>query len=303
MKSLFFKKNAIALLITIFFIMLITISIGVGLKFANDASKTMKSELFLFQNSILIEDILAVLKKSPDLEKVKTPEDLYMFLETTPAIPFESNGLEVLIEIQSARSKINPNSFTTKEKKEIFENFLMSKMINTQYAMMLYDLIGKIKPDGGYNTDIFNENSRLFRDYIVSEEHLGELQKIYEKKYRESSLQDLNFKELFYIAPDLNGSTYSIDINYATPLAWEFMLGCDEQRALGLYEKEEVYTEENLNIYLSEDEVKRLVLFNYGNYVPLLDIKVTIMQKDRRSNIRFEYNIQEKKGSNFVFEV
>ncbi|MBC8238347.1 MAG: hypothetical protein H8E76_09000 [Helicobacteraceae bacterium] len=303
------QRKAIALLITVFFIMLITIAIGLGLKYANDASKTMKGELFLFQSSIILDDVLNVLKKSPELEKIATATDLYMFLESTPVIPFESNGVSVLIEIKHARSKINPNSFITSQRKEIFKQFLVNKMINTEYATMLFDLMSGVKPDGGYETDIFNENPYLFRDYVVSQKHLQELGKIYTKKLHEDNLKNIDTEELFYASvdtntsKDANASGYKIDVNYATPLAWELMLGCDETTALMLSESGEIYDKDNIKDFLSEDQFLSLQKFPYGFFEKYLYVTIKIQQQDIMSQIKFEYNIDLKKGSNFVFEV
>ncbi|MDQ7066928.1 MAG: hypothetical protein Q9M40_02380 [Sulfurimonas sp.] len=57
------SKHAIALLITVMFIIVITVAIGVGLKQVNSASFQMKNEKFMYQSRLLIEDILKILSQ------------------------------------------------------------------------------------------------------------------------------------------------------------------------------------------------------------------------------------------------
>jgi hypothetical protein len=291
------SKKAIALLITVFFIMAITISLGVVLKSVKKSSTSLQEEHFMVQSSIILDDILKILQDSKELSEIKDAQDLSLFLDTSSKIFFDIDAIKVEISLSSARAKLNPNTLTTKARRDSFKNFLSSKMINTEYGDMLFDIMGGIKEDMSYNTDIFNDKPYLFRDYVASFKHLDELNESYLKAFYDNNLKNIKMQELFYISKDTNTS---IDLNYATPLVWEVLLGCDELRATtlsgGRYESVN-------ELELNDEEKTMLKRFKTSFYEPYIDVKIKIIQKDMSANIRFEYNIVSKRGSGFVFEV
>jgi hypothetical protein len=291
------SKKAIALLITVFFIMAITISLGVVLKSVKKSSTSLQEEHFMVQSSIVLDDILKILQDSKELSEIKDAQDLSLFLDTSSKIFFDIDGIKVEISLSSARAKLNPNTLTTKARRDSFKNFLSSKMINTEYGDMLFDIMGGIKEDMSYNTDIFNDKPYLFRDYVASFKHLDELNESYLKAFYDNNLKNIKMQELFYISKDTNTS---IDLNYATPLVWEVLLGCDELRATALSGAR--YESVN-ELELNGEEKAMLKSFKTSFYEPYIDVKIKIMQKDMSANIRFEYNIVSKRGSGFVFEV
>ncbi len=292
-------KKAIALLITVLFIMAITISVGLGLKYVKNASNSVNSEQYMLQSSVVVNDVLKMLKNSAALDQINSADGLALFLEESSFIPFQSNGIKVLIEISSARAKINPNTLLDQDRLNAFKSFLITNRVNPEYASMLSDVMSGIKEDMSYNTDIFTKKPYLFRDYIASQEHLLEINDAYIKKYHDNSLKNIDMQELFYISKDKNTT---IDLKHATPLAWELMLGCDENRAT-LLSANGVAINSLDELALSDEEKKALQIFQTSFYEPYIDVKLEIIQKDVSVNIRFEYNIKLKKGSNFVFEV
>jgi len=293
------SKHAIALLITVFFIMAITIGLGIALKSVKKSSKTIENERFMIQSRVVLDDVLKMLGSFKELEDIKSAEDLSVFLDMSSSIFFEQNGVKVKIEIDSARGKINPNTLTTPQRKDSFKRFLSTKMVNEEYGDMLADIVSGIKEDMSYNTDIFEQKPYLFRDYVASYEHLDEVNDSYTKRFHDNSLKNIQMQELFYISKDKNSS---IDLNYATPLVWEVLLGCDEPRATMLSGSEGTYTSLD-DLGLNDDEKVMLLRFKTSFYEPYIDVKINIIQKNMEANIRFEYNIKLKRGSNFVFEV
>jgi hypothetical protein len=302
-----FKKTAMALLMTLLFIMLISVAIGVGLKQLKDASSYVSGEKFLYQNSVIVADVLNFLKETPELNDINSSEDLEDFLLYSP-IPFESSGIKVLIEFSSARAKYNINTIYDSNKtitqmridslKEYFEKY----MINVDFVDILLDGIGGIKEDSSYNSEIFNEKVYLFRDYIVSKKHFKEFEEFYEKKYDDENLENIDFDKLFYFSKDTNNS-YKIDLNFATPEVWEMMLGCEKQKAELLSSKVDLY-ESYESIDLSDEELKLVKdIFQTSLFEPYIDVKIIILQGANSSEIEFEYDIKKKKGSNFVYEI
>ena len=293
------QRKAIALLITVFFIMLITLSVGVGLKYINEGKRSVDSEQFIFQSAMILEDVLQVLKTSKELEEVDSASALNTFLLTSEVIPFESNGVQILIKISSARSKINPSVLKDAEAMKAFQNYLMKKNINPVYANYLLDAMSGYKEDQTYTTDIFNINPTLYRDYISSQEHLEAINELYVSSYHDASVKYLDTQKIFNTSKDAN---HTLDLNFASASTFEIILGCDEMRAQELSLDERVVESvEDLN--LLDAEKLNLSRFKTSFFEAFIDVDVQVIQKDTTSKIRFEYNIKSKKGSNFVFEV
>jgi hypothetical protein len=117
-------------------------------------------------------------------------------------------------------------------------------------------------------------------------------------------LRSIDQTQLFYLSSETNATKYKVDLNRATPLVWELLLGCDKERAEILHANAGLYTSQR-DLVLSEDENLSLSQFasHISYYEPYIAIKITIMHKNQTANISFEYNLESKKGSNFVFEV
>lgn len=291
-------KNGIALLTTLLFIMLITVSLGVSLEYIKKSQESVQTEQFMYQSAFILEDLLLVLEKSPLLQRINSASTLSEFLLDFESIPLELNGLKVIITMQSARAKINPNIFKDEKTLNALNNFLLNRGINANYSEYIYDSIHGVREDMSYKTDMFIRYPLLFRDSISSYKHLGEINSIYMKSTHDSNFLSLNTHELFYPSSETNSS---IDLNQATALTYELILGCDEVRAQELIAYDNITTLEVLS--LTDDEKASLSSFNTSFYEPYLDVSIAIQEKDKTSNIRFEYNLKSKKGNNFVFEI
>lgn len=295
------NRRAIALLITVMFVIVISIAIGFGLKQVNLASQEMKTEKFMYQSSIIIEDVLAILKKSPELKSIADSNgsmEMFIFLSQTGFIPLDLSGIEVVLKLSSARSKFNLSALN-QNRMSALKAYLNNYMINSEYVDMLFDNMSGIKEDNSYNSAIFDENPYLFRDYVVSAKHLEKINDFYTKEYNDNNLKNIDFNNLFSYGLDVNSS---IDLNYATTEVWEMMLGVQKERAEFLSQGAGAYESiEDLN--LGPEETIRLGVFNTSFYEPKIYVDIDISESTSSSKISFEYDIQSNKGSNFAYEI
>lgn len=295
------RRSAIALLITVMFVILITVAIGVALKQVNAASQTLKNEQFTYQSALLLEDVLRLLQNSPDLARVgdsNSSVELFMLLSTASFIPFESQGFEVVIKLSSARSHFPINSLT-KENTPLFAEYVSAKGVNLSYVDILLDCKSGIKEDRSYNSAIFEENPALFRDTIASKEHLAQINEFYAKTYNDNALANIAFEKLFSYSQEANAS---IDLNFATAEVWELLLGGDIQKAQLMVQNAGAYESEE-SLALSAEELERLKLFKTSFFEPVLLVTLEIRNGLSSGVIRFEYDIKKKKGSEFVYEI
>lgn len=297
------SRNAIALLITIMFVIVITVAIGFGLKQVNIASQIVKDENFTYQCQIILEDVLNILQTSKEVQMVSddnSSEGLFIFLSQAAFIPFESSGLEVILQISNARSKFNPLLLKQNQaRQDAVKLYLNNYRINNQYVDILVDNMSGVKEDNSYNSAIFDEKPYLFRDYVASAEHLEAINDFYAREYNDNSLKKINFDNLFYYSDD---NSTKIDLNYATTEVWEMLLGTTKERAEFLTNGAGSYTDLT-SLNLNSDELERLALFDTSFFEPILFVKVEISQNGSTSKINFEYDIKEKKGSNFVYDI
>ena len=302
------QKNAIALLITLLFIIAITASIGIGLKQVNKASKEIEKEKFMIQANVTIEDVLKILQNSPELDMIveeKSAISLFTFLSQTSFLPFESSGAQIILEINSARSKFNPNlilesnSTINEPINQSLREYLSNNNINLALVDIMIDVMGGIKEDLVYNSDIFYEKPELYRDRLASREHFREIQDFYESSYHENSLKNINFNNLFLYS---NTKDMKIDLNYATAEVWELILGIDKLRAQEILQGAIPY-EKLEDLGLQDDEKEKLNRFKTSFFEPYLDIKIEVIQDDKIAKIRFEYDLVNKKGTNFSYDI
>ena len=294
-------RSAIALLITIMFVIVITVAIGFGLKQVNKASSVVKDEHFIYQSRIVVQDILKILKTSPNIKKIadtNSTAGLFLFLSQASFIPFENSGLEIVIKLSSARGKLNPNTLKNNQpRQDAMKQYFNNYNINSNYVDILLDNMGGIKVDNSYNSTIFDENPSLFRDYIASSKHLEKINDFYSKEYNDNSLSKIDFNNLFYYSPEENTS---IDLNYATKEVWEMLLRCTQERAEFLSDAGGTYTSlDSLN--LDEEEKINLALFKTSFFEPILFVKLEIRKENSSAKVSFEYNMRTKKASNFTF--
>ncbi len=295
------SKNAIALLITLMFVIVITVAIGFGLKQVNSAAKIIKDENFMYQSSVIVEDVLNILKNSADIARTadsNSSNELFILLSSASFIPFESSGVEIVLKLHSARAKFNPAQLNANTS-QAFVDYLNNNMINNQYLDILLDNMSGTKEDNSYNSAIFEENPYLFRDYIASAKHLQKINDFYSQEYNDNSLEKVNFKNLFYFTQDKN---INIDLNYATTEVWELLLSASKERAEFLSTNAGAYTDDT-SLNLNTDELEKLHRFKTSFFEPFILVEIEIRQNDTVSNIQFEYDIKNKKGSNFVYEI
>ena len=302
------RRNAIALMITIFFVMAISLSLGIALKQVKEARTDIQKQDFLLQTNVILEDVLNILKSSEEMDaivKEDSADGLYVLLSQASFIPFEHSGIAITLELKSARSMININSVsdangTNKEERvNSFINYFKLFNVTSEYTSMLLDNISKVEEDMYYNSGIFDENPDMFRDYIVSQKHLDEINNYYMSYYNENSVSKIDFENLFYFSKD---RASKVDLNYATAETWRLLTGCDEIRAEELNFAGGSFTQVS-DLNLSEEETISLGYFATSYYEPLLDIRVEVKEGDLSAKIRFEYDMKTKKGSNFVYEI
>jgi len=298
------QRRAIALLITVMFVMIISVAIGYGLQQLNNASRIVKQEQNLYQNSMIVEDVLEILKQSKELSNLidnNATEDLYSFLSTAAYIPLDIGENKVIISIQSARNKFNINNLN-KKNKPLLQAYFNKMMVSDSYIELLSELTRKVETQEEYNnykSILFDKYPALFREYIASKKHLEIINRFYRDEYKDESINNVAFDKLFSFSKDTNRS---IDLNYARSEVWELILDTSKQRAQRVYQGSGSYKSIK-DLHLSQREKESLSHFKTSFFEPYLRVDIQIIDQEESSRIHFEYDIRAKRGYDFVFEI
>jgi len=297
-------KNAIALLITLVFVMIISVAIGYGLTQVKEASKTVEDEKMLYQSSMLLDDVLNILQKSPQLHSLadsNSSDDLYQFLENTRYLPLEIANEKVILSFESANARLNINSLD-KNNEVLFRDYFSRYMVGSEYVEILQECMRKNKAKDEYNnytSTLFDNHPELFRDYIASKKHLDIINLFYKNEYGDTNLKNIDFQELFSYSQE---GEMTVDLNYAKPAVLELILGCSSERALALYQNSGAYKSLE-DLHLTQQERQNIAKFQTTFFAPYLLVSMEIIREESSSKIRFKYDIKSKKGYDFVFQL
>ena len=294
-------KKGIALLITVMFVIVISVVIGLNLSSVNAATKMVQQERELYENTIIVEDVLALLQRSVELQRIakeKDKEGLYFFLQTARIVPLESEGFKVLLHIKSARDRLSLADFRGKNEIYLYQ-FYGNYGVQNSFVDMLLDSSGGIKADEIYRSRIFEQHRSLFRDYLASQRHIEKIEQFYMNETGDNSIEQVDTVALLQTG-EHNASR--VDLNYATPEVWEMVaaVSADEARELARHEQIFATLEE---LPLGDEQKNRIKKFHTSFFEPYLNIKIDIIRENSIAHISFEYDIAQAKGYNFVYEL
>jgi len=295
------KRPAVALLITLFFIIAITAAVGVSLSNIQKSGKALHESRFLLQSGAVIEDVLALMSEADKIGTISDADTLELFLLTAAFIPLELKELLVKIEITSTMGHININTLS---RTEAFQEALITYLarFNVQDAYYMNDLL--VDCMGGYKdvykTNIFDELPELYRDRIVSKRHFEKILDFYVRERHDHSVETIPWDAL--IRFDENNVT-TLDANYVEPALWQlFLPQLQEEQAIALSDNDVVYSSlQDLDI--TAEERQALSPFNLGFFVPTVHLDVEIMENNSTAHVSFDYDMSTKKGKHFEFGI
>ncbi|MDX1294947.1 MAG: hypothetical protein R3302_01685 [Sulfurimonadaceae bacterium] len=300
------ERSGVVLLMTLFFIIAITLVVGVSLTQMQKANAELGENRFLAQSAMSVEDVLAMMPHTERFGTISDAASLNLFLSMLPIVPLETGKLSGTLSFESARGKININTLGNSNKafKTYLEYYLIERY-NVQDAAYLthlfLDAMGGYKEEG-YHTDLFDRIPWMYRDRIADAEHLRQILDFYVQNRRDGSVNLVPWSEL--VRFDDHNRT-SIDANYITPELWAMLqpqLSDDEIALLTApplpYEKsEELPIDQTLRSKLVSD-------FNIVTFDPTVKVTLKLREGEAlQSSISFEYNIQTKQARNFDYVI
>ena len=296
------RRSAVALLITLFFIIAITAAVGVSLTHLKKSGEELHQARFMLQSAAVVEDVMALMKEGEKLGVVSDAESLSVFLFTAGFIPLELKELLVKIEITSAMGRLNINALSSSKKlQEAFIAYLVRFNVQDAYYMsdLLLDAMGGKKEV--YKTNIFDEMPELYRQRIVSSRHFEKILDFYVKERHDDAVLKVPWQDL--IRFDDNNATM-VDANYITPALWQlFIPGLEVERAEALASAGGGTYNTLADIDLSPEERAIVSKYKIGFYQPVVHLDIEVLENNSSAHIAFDYDISTKKGKHFEFGI
>ncbi len=286
------SRTAVALLITLFFIMAITVAVGVSLSQFTKGRETIDSNAFLLQSAAVMEDLLSLLKSAPMIKSVEGPVSLSVLLERASLIPLESDGVRVQVSLQSAHLKININALAgSKAYQEALQHYLAR--YNVQDSAYLLDLLidcmeGK---QLSYRTQIMDEMPWLYNERVENSEHLRQILDFYVKQRHDNSVNTVPWHELVRFS-DHNDTL--MDANYLSAEAWKFIFPKMAQDQLQTLDEHTQVYESLTELPVSKAQIGVAEAMGVGVYAPVIEVAVLILRDTQEATIRFEYSIESE---------
>lgn len=297
-------RNGIVLLVTLFFIMAVTVVLGVSLSLFRGAQEQLEQERFLVQSAITLEDILRIIKNST-FGDVNDTASLDLFLSTASAIPLEAENLHGMIALKSTRGRINLNTLAASRP---FQNALVAYLSGPLYQVqdpdylvdLLIDCMGGEKD--AYLTELPTDMPWFYRDAIVNDAQLQQLLDYYARKRHDGSVYTVPWSELVRFG---DRSDTALNANYMTPEVWTML-----QPTL-LPEQIETLTS-GLTLFDSADDfglpdetVQQMIGdFNIVYYTPQIEVSLQLeTEEGYQSSIIFEYDMKTKQARKFDYAI
>ncbi len=293
------RRPGVALLITLFFLISVTAAVGVSIMQLRLSAKQVREGKCLIQSSMILDDLLKLLKTSPLLNRVEDAESMRYFLQNTSIIPLAHENLNVRINIRSSMGRFNINALSfSKPFQEALSGYMLQYAVSdVQYFQdLLLDAMSGQQPE--YRTDIFEMRPWLYREKIVSMRHLQQIIDYYVLTRHDNNIREIPWKQLIRFG---SHSDSKIDVNYITPQLWKLLLpDLAEDTVADLSSGTVVYTKSG-DLVLSEEDIRRLESFNISYYLPRTHIEVDVKRNDQNVHVAFEYDLKLKKGGSFDY--
>jgi hypothetical protein len=317
------RRSAIALLVSITFLVAILSSLAISIKYSNDSTDSYSNTKVLLQVDTIAKDVEDILKKYPNLNNA---ENFANMIENSKYIEYTHQENHIKLRLYSARSKLSIKNIEENQYiRAGFVEYLRSNGViyPENFVAMI---VGKEQQNDQNNqnqqnddkdskdkentTNKDNNKAPQKREAtgivatdtevyikIDSSEGLQKSIKEYVSIYGDFALLDIDFSSI------LSYKNTKVDINYISlDIAKILLPNVDENILLSLVQSSQIYTEDNDIISLgipASDMSKISSAISYFEGVFLVDIEYSY--KNRKSYIYFEYNIDQKKGEEFEF--
>jgi len=298
------SRPAIALIITLFFIMAMTLLVGISSGLSDRALKRVEKERFLIQANRISHDVVTMLGQIT--KDLNGSDDLDMLIDLPVLLDDEVSGMHVEITFESASSKLNINSLVDENgtiQKEYY-NLLENVLINNQvldpslFLSLVADTIDSDIEERIVDSEIATLDPFYSNGEIIDMKHFNKIIEQYILMRDDLAIKEIPWSKIIstvgakidvnHVTPELFGEIFP---NFAPDEVLEYTIG--RQDTYNSMEDLEVddFTKEHLQ--------KLGISF----YEPLVKCSVLLKVNEQTGIISFYYDLSGKNASEFNIEI
>lgn len=290
------KRAGIVLLITLFFIVLITLLIGENFKTTQKQFENSTKLNFLTQSNLLLLDLERAFQKS--VANIGNRDDLNVLLNMPFDFSDKSSDIDFSLKFKSAQNglhfgRLNDNNDTIAEMyQEVLGYILRDANVYDPmfFIALLQDTYDKDTEERIFGSELSLRDNRFRNGSLDSKKQFDTILDFYAKEREDTNIYNISWDEI------VSFRDREVDINYISPLLLRALLPTMpsyQATSLTTQKEELISSIDELDIYESQKE--RLKIFNVVSYGPSLECSVEFRLRDDILLADFIYNIGDKK--------
>lgn len=290
------SRGAYALLITIFLIISITLIVSRILDITDQTIRESGDFKRVLQLNFLTEDVVKILKKSPELNDINDSQDYDDMLSTVSFIPLNfERDMSVYINITHANDRININeikSWNESQKSDFLSYIRNYEVVSAEY---FWEILKDATDKKSDLTQLKTDMSRFYGGGIGSTDDFDKLLEYYIKNSKDYSILSVPWNKLICF------SGKGININYMSCEVWKMIFIKNGNYDVGkdMCRGEKIVDSID-DLDISDNEINRIKKYNLSAFIPVVKVSVKLSSKDKNDKIsEFNYDIKTKK----VFDV
>ncbi|NWF66095.1 MAG: hypothetical protein HXX81_01370 [Campylobacterales bacterium] len=292
-------KKGIALLITIFLIMLLTLAILKSTDITDKYFKNVQRLSFFIQANKSLLDTIEVLKLTT--KDINSSEALFILQALPILVEDKQSSMKLSLELNSGANRLNINRLIDSNNTinqpfyDLLQNILMKYevMDSSYFFSILLDTLDNDSEERIFQSEIIIDEPFFTNGKIVSIEHLKYILDYYVEKRDDINIKKIPWNEFF------DFESQNSDFNYLDYRLINFIVqGIANDNT---FHDEIFHNYEEIG--LTDEDKKKFESIKINFFEPLLNCRMKFNYLDQQITIDFLYDIKNKKAYNFEVKI
>lgn len=284
-------KKGVVLLSVILLITALSVIILKGISISENFLKQSSKSLFLSQGNKTFLDTISFLKQNTQMIK---DAKSFKLIEGLPIIIDDSkNDFQIKLTLKSAANRLNINNLL-KNHSRVNQNFydflryiLMKNEISDAnfFLSVLLDVLDKDDDERAYESEFNIREKKAVDGRIHSLVQFKMILDYYVKKTQDAQIYNIEWEKIIAF------EEIKADYNYLNDTILFYL---SEFYGINTTKKDELVNSYE-ELYLDDEDKKAFKDLNIEFYVPVFDCDLLLIQGEAQMNVKFHYDIPEKK--------
>lgn len=293
-------RSGVALLITLFFVALLGVLVMKNQEITEQAFARAEGSRFLVQNSVMMEDALAILAQTSTYVTDADTFDVFLGFSGFSISDQPSEiELELTFERASGTYNINKimdeNSTADQKTYDLFHDLLLYEGLTDPafFLALLLDTIDEDTNERTYGSEIA-ENRPFRQGAIVSWTHFEQIKRYYREQRNDTQVDKIPWKSY------INFHEESMDFNYVQPKLLDLMLpdvSIDSMIHTTRYDSFDDID------FMTSDDIALAKSFGMNLFEPVVRCNLIFTQFGYNSHAQFTYNLKKRRVYDFDIQI